>query len=205
VTIRKGDEWGRTGAPVGSAPVADSDAAVRHLVTRSLGTEGEAHPIYVGLTGGALWECLGGASVVGRLHTADAVHYPVDVIQVDGVGERRSYFVNALVARSRGWPGWRHATIALNGQLVGGRRLGSRAHPGDVHRRHGRSRCSEGRPSSTCRGASSAPRHPGATNRASVAPVRPRPLGVAGWRAGRPYCAPSRDGAVRSADRRDLT
>ena len=93
-------------------------------------THAQGVPLVVGLTGGSLWQVLGGQSVPGRMRSGAAMHLPVDVVQVQGL-DVTAYFVNALVARRAGLPGWRSATIAMNGQLLHGRRIGNRAHPGD--------------------------------------------------------------------------
>jgi hypothetical protein len=82
----------------------------------------------VGLTGGTLWTTIGGPSVVGRLRTGEARHYPVDVgtARIDGESH---VFVGSVVARSRGWG---DVVAVLNTPFVGRLRLAPRAHPGDA-------------------------------------------------------------------------
>lgn len=126
MTIGKGTDWGVPGLlPLGS-PSAATDHELRAIV-QTVRQAGVEMPI-VGLTGGALWQTMGGPSVVGRLTTLSAVRYAVDVIcaRIDDDGP--TWFVSALIARNALWT---HTTVAMNGQFVGPYRFGVRAHPDD--------------------------------------------------------------------------
>ncbi len=125
MTIGKGTTWGMAGALDYGAPVVNSDAALRAIAIEHLGA-GVAVPT-VGLTGGSLWRTVGGAAVPNRLRTPDAMHLPIDVIEVriDGT---LTWFVSRLIARD-----WRRHRwlVAMNSQFEGVYQLGPRAHPGD--------------------------------------------------------------------------
>ena len=126
MTIGKGTDWGVPGLlPLGS-PSAATDHELRAIV-QTVRQAGAEMPI-VGLTGGALWQTMGGPSAVGRLTTLSAVRYAVDVIcaRIDDDGPM--WFVSALIARNALWT---HTTVAMNGQFVGPYRFGVRAHPDD--------------------------------------------------------------------------
>lgn len=125
MTIGKGTTWGTEGALPAGAPTVGSDAELRALVVARLDA-GEPLPV-VGLRGGGLWRTVGGAGAPARLGTSHAMHLPVDVIEVE-LDDRRTWFVSTLVAHDV----WRRRwVVALNGQFVGTRQLGPRAHPGD--------------------------------------------------------------------------
>lgn len=126
MTISPGSAWGEPGLLPAGAPIFSSDAELGDLV-RAARRASTALPI-VGLTGGTLWDAVGGPSAVGRLHTADAWHIPVDVVRatLDGT---TTWFVSSLVAR-RGL--WRDLVAAMNTPWFGAYRLGHRAHPGDA-------------------------------------------------------------------------
>lgn len=126
MTIGPGSPWSVPGRLPDDAPVFATDAALSAFVnTRRAG--GHDLPI-VGLTGGTLWDTIGGTSVVGRLRTDEARHYPVDVVRAD-IDARPRWFVGTLVARTRRW----HDVVAvMNTPWLRGLRLGHRAHPGDA-------------------------------------------------------------------------
>jgi diacylglycerol kinase family enzyme len=81
----------------------------------------------LGLLGGDLCRTLGGPGDERRLHSSEAMTFPVDLgtVLVDG---RLHWFVAHLIARDALW---RRAFLALNAQWVGHLNLGPRAHPGD--------------------------------------------------------------------------
>ena len=126
MTIGPGTEWSVHGLLPAGAPTFASDASLSAFVDARR-RSGELLPI-VGLTGGTLFDTIGGTSVVGRLHTDQSRHYPVDIVRADIDGSPR-WFVGTLVARSR-W--WRDAVAVMNTPWVRGRRLGHRSHPGDA-------------------------------------------------------------------------
>ena len=82
----------------------------------------------VGLTGGTLWEAVGGPTVVGRLQTSESRRYPVDIVRAE-VGNAQFWFVGSLLART--WT-FRHGVAVLNTPWLGSLRLGHRSHPGDA-------------------------------------------------------------------------
>jgi hypothetical protein len=125
VTIRRGEPWGeRLGPLPDHGVVVRSDAGARSVVEEACREQRDPPPI--GLAGGDLWRTLG--SPRDRLHTGDAVTFPVDLGEV--LADGRLYrFVAHLVAR-RGW--WRGpAWMAMNAAWLGTWNLGPRAHPGD--------------------------------------------------------------------------
>ena len=126
MTIGPGTAWSVSGFLPDGAAVFESDSELSSFVdgARRLG---ETMPI-VGLTGGTLWATVGGPSVVGRLHTANARHYPVDIVRAL-VDDRERWFVCSLVARTGRW---RDAVVVMNTPWVRGLRLGHRSHPGDA-------------------------------------------------------------------------
>lgn len=126
MTIRKGSGWGTPGRLPDGAQRLGDDASLRRLVEEAR-RSGTAIPL-VGLTGGTLWQTLGGPGIQPRLDRDDAVHHPVDVVRAELDGGTH-WFVVSLVART---VAWRQAWVAMNAQWVGPYRLGHRAHPGDA-------------------------------------------------------------------------
>ena len=126
MTIGKGTDWGVPGLLPPGSPSAATDHELRAVV-QAVRQAGAEMPI-VGLTGGTLWQTMGGPSVVGRLTTSCAVRYAVDVIcaRIDDDGPK--WFVSALIARTALWT---HTTVAMNAQFIGPYRFGVRAHPDD--------------------------------------------------------------------------
>lgn len=126
MTVGPGTEWSVPGLLPPGAPTFVTDAALSAFV-QARRMSGEPLPI-VGLTGGTLFDTIGGLSVVGRLYTDLARQYPVDVVRADIDGSPR-WFVGTLVARSR-W--WRDVVAVMNTPWFRGLRLGHRSHPGDA-------------------------------------------------------------------------
>ncbi len=126
MTIGPGTEWSVPGLLPTGAPTFATDASLSEFV-HARRSSGEPLPI-VGLTGGTLFDTIGGSSVVGRLRTDRAQRYPVDVVRADIDGTSR-WFVGTLVARARSW---RDFVAVMNTPWVRGLRLGHRAHPGDA-------------------------------------------------------------------------
>ena len=125
MTIGKGTEWGRPGTLPPGSPVFDSDAELFRAVN-TIRSRGDAVGA-VGLTGGTLWEMIGGATVVGRLHTDAAREYPCDLGRVE-TDAGRYWFSSFMLARTFGW---RRVAVAMNAQNIGQFRFGHRAHPND--------------------------------------------------------------------------
>ncbi len=125
MTIGPGTEWSVPGVLPPGAPVFDSDKALSAYVDQARRRGAELS--VVGLTGGTLWDTVGGPSIVGRLHTPQARHYPVDVVRAT-IDERDRWFVCSLIARA----GWRDVVAVMNTPWVRRLRLGHRSHPGDA-------------------------------------------------------------------------
>jgi YegS C-terminal NAD kinase beta sandwich-like domain len=127
VTIERGVDWGRPGRLPDGGVICASDAAARQVVAEARRHQ-RAVPV-LGLTGGDLWKTLGAPpGGEDRLHSEDAVTFPVDLgsVLVDG---RLHWFVAHLVAR-RSW--WRGRTlVAMNAQWLGEWDLAPRGHPDD--------------------------------------------------------------------------
>jgi hypothetical protein len=130
MTIGKGTLWGRPGLMSLDSQLFDTDAALAEYLGDHLGDDPkgpiDVPPIVV--TGGALWNTIGGPSSVGRYATSEARHYPCDLAVVVADGARH-VFVASLVARNR-W--WTKVAIVMNAQDIGAYRFGHRAHPGDA-------------------------------------------------------------------------
>lgn len=126
MTIRKGEPWGAPGGLPGDGVVVRSDAEARAVLEQAR-RQGRPYPA-LGLLGGDLCRTLGGPGIEARLHSPEAVTFPIDLGEalVDG---KLHLFVAHLVARDRLW---RHSFVAMNAQWLGEWNLGPRAHPGDA-------------------------------------------------------------------------
>jgi hypothetical protein len=126
MTIRKGQDWGAPGALPHDGVVVRSDAEARAVVTDAR-RAGRPVPT-LGLLGGDLCRTLGGQGDAGRLHSADAMTFPIDLgsVLVDG---RLHWFVAHLIARRSWWRG--RAVAVMNAQWLGDWDLGPRSHPND--------------------------------------------------------------------------
>jgi hypothetical protein len=125
VTIAKGQAWGRPGPLPGDGVIVGSDREAHGVVTAARRAN---RPVpSLGLVGGDLCRTLGGTGDRGRLTSADAVTFPIDLgaVLVDG---RLHWFAAHLVARSRTWT---RSFVAMNAQWLGRWNLGPRAHPDD--------------------------------------------------------------------------
>lgn len=126
MSISKGSVWGRVGVLPQNARVATSNRHLSELI-RAVPLDGT---FIVGLAGGDLHRTVGGPSVPGRLHTADAMLLPIDVIEaeLDHDTNRRIRFVTHLIAHDRFY---RNGVAAMNADFWRRYQLGPRAHPGD--------------------------------------------------------------------------
>lgn len=126
MTIRKGAPWGALGRLPANSPCVDTDAAAAAVLYEAVRVGGR--PATVGLTGGSIWEMLGGPGVAGRIDTDEAMCFPIDlgIAVADDSIERP--FLGSVIARARSW---RCGVAVLNGQVVGPYRLGHRSHPND--------------------------------------------------------------------------
>jgi len=125
VTIAKGRPWGDPGRLPADGVEVHSDGEARRVVEAAR-RAGTAIPV-LGLLGGDLCRTLGGTGDPGRLRSADAVMFPVDVATVE-IGGRRCWFVAHLVAHNRSWT---RVAVAMNAPWRGRWNLAPRAHPDD--------------------------------------------------------------------------
>jgi diacylglycerol kinase family enzyme len=126
VTIERNRPWGDHGGLTADGVIAHSDHELRAVVEQAR-RAGTAPPV-VGLLGGDLCRTLGGRGDASRLHTPDAMRFPIDVVaaELDGV---RHWFVAHLLAR-RSW--WRGRLLAvMNAEFVGAWDVAPRSHPND--------------------------------------------------------------------------
>jgi hypothetical protein len=126
VTIRKDAAWGEPGALPAHGVVVRSDREAREIVTAAR-RAGEPIPP-LGLLGGDLCRTLGGRGDEGRLRSAEAMSFPVDLgsVLVDG---RLHWFVAHLVARRSWWFG--RVVVAMNAQFLGHWDVAPKSHPND--------------------------------------------------------------------------
>ena len=123
--IAKNTPWGEPGVLPDDGVVVHSDAEARSVIEQAR-AEGLPYPA-LGLLGGDLCRTLGGDGDEGRLRSADAVRFPVDLGEATLDGDVH-VFVAHLVARTRAWG---HVVAAMNAQFVGPWVIGRRAHPND--------------------------------------------------------------------------
>jgi hypothetical protein len=126
VTIEKGVDWGQRGPLPEDGVVCRDDREARHVVEAA---HRRNRPLpTIGLLGGDLCRTLGGQGNEARLHSDEAMTFPIDLgaVLVDG---KLHWFVAHLVAR-RSWLRGRVVT-AMNAQWLGAWDLGPRAHPND--------------------------------------------------------------------------
>jgi len=126
VTIRKGEAWGAPGPLPEAGRLVRSDAAARLLVEPAW-LAGDALPV-LGLLDGDLCHTLGGQGDEPRLHSPDAMTFPIDLGVATFDGERHCFVAHA-VARRAWWRG--RAVTAMNAQWLGEWDLGPRSHPND--------------------------------------------------------------------------
>jgi hypothetical protein len=124
MTISKGGGWGVQSPLPPGASIANSDAELAGYLYEGVQM---GVPAIVGLVGGALWEVLGGETLRGRIKSAGAFTYPIDlgVLQTE---HDEYHFVNHVLSHTRTW---RRGFAVLNGQVTNGFRLGHRSHPND--------------------------------------------------------------------------
>lgn len=125
MTIAKGQAWGVVSPLPDGAPVVQADSALARLL--GAGVECGV-PAIVGLEGGAIWELLGGPTLHDRLRSGGAFTFPIDLAVVSTSEHGDVYFVNHVIAHTRCWT---RGVAVLNGQRVGGLRLGHRSHVND--------------------------------------------------------------------------
>ena len=125
MTITRGQPWGRPGSLPDDGVIVASDGEARAVITEARRAARPVPPL--GLVGGDLCRTLGGRGDRGRLHSAEAVTFPIDLgsVLIDG---RQHWFVAHLLARNAFWT---RVFVAMNAQWRGPWNLGPRAHPND--------------------------------------------------------------------------
>ena len=127
MTISKGSRWGTPGRLAEGSRVVYSDAELRSVVSeqRRAGTP----PTPIGVAGGDLHRTIG-SPPQDRMWGPDAIHYPIDVVEVILDDRLPTWFVAHLVAGRA--PRWLVATlVVMNGSFLGSANLGPRSHPDD--------------------------------------------------------------------------
>lgn len=126
MTIKKGEEWGRSAPlPDDGAVVAD-DAEAHHIVEAA---RRQASPVpALGLLGGDLCRTLGGRGDEEHLRSPSATMVSCDLgaVLLDG---RLHWFMSSLVARRSWWRG--RAFVVMNAAWLGAWNVAPKAHPGD--------------------------------------------------------------------------
>lgn len=126
MTIRRGEEWGVTGALPEEGLLVRSDAEAREAVERNRRVGLPVPPL--GLLGGDLCRTLGGTGDESRLRSPDARRVPVDLgaALIDG---KLHWFVAHLVVRRSWWSG--RIVAAMNAEFLGDWDVAPRSHPND--------------------------------------------------------------------------
>lgn len=126
MTIERGELWGEAGPLPRHGVAVRSDREARAIVTAAR-RAGEPIPP-LGLLAGDLCRTLGGRGDEGRLRSAEAMTFPVDLgaVLVDG---RLHWFVAHLVAKRSWWRG--RAVVAMNAQFLGAWDVAPKSHPND--------------------------------------------------------------------------
>jgi hypothetical protein len=123
VTIRRGEDWGRTGPAPADLEWCDDDAAVANAYRNGVRS--------IGVRGGDLARTLG----VGPETSADVeatVSFPIDVVELTASDGRRTAAAAHVVVRRRrrGW--WRGPIlVVMNAQYIGRADVAPRGHPND--------------------------------------------------------------------------
>ena len=126
MTITRGEPWGQPGPlPEGAPTFADDRSLAVYCRARW------PEPVVVGLLGGDLFACLGGVpGAPPRWLSGEAMHLPVDVVEVVLDGGTSDFFVAHLVARTTLWRG--RSAVAAQADRLGEWVIGPRAHPNDA-------------------------------------------------------------------------
>ena len=122
MTIRRGEDWGRTGRPPADLNWFVDDASAARAV------EAGAHDI--GLAGGDMARTLGAGPAPDVVESA--VSFPIDLIEVTSSDGRRVVALSHVVMRHRRWKWWRGPIVAvMNAQFIGRWDVAPRGHPND--------------------------------------------------------------------------
>lgn len=124
MTVRRGQDWGDTGALAADAPVVDSDRAAGKWLSSHRDQRAE-----LGLIGGDLARTVGARGTrpeVANGRSRTRLPIDVGVVTIDG---RAEYFVAHVVLRRRLWIG--RIVIAANAAHIGSWNVSPRSHPND--------------------------------------------------------------------------
>ncbi len=124
MTVRRGEDWGSTGALATGAPVVESDRGLASLCR----TDGPM-PAEVGLTGGDLARTVGARGSPDEIRSGtDRPRLPIDIgiVTVDGTAYP---FVAHVVVRRRWWRG--RVVVVANAAFLGAWNVAPRSHPND--------------------------------------------------------------------------
>ena len=122
MTIRRGEDWGRTGRPPAGLNWFVDDASAARAV------EEGAHDI--GLAGGDMARTLGAGPAPDVVESA--VSFPIDLIEVTSSDGHRVVALSHVVIRHRRWKWWRGPIVAvMNAQFIGRWDVAPRGHPND--------------------------------------------------------------------------
>lgn len=122
MTIKRGEAWGSASPLPADGVIVGSDAEAGEVL-QDARRHGRPLPV-LGLLGGDLCRTLGGTGDRDRLHSGEAMTFPVDLGEVLADG-RIHLFVAHVVA------GPRLKFAALNAQWLGEWNAGPRGHPND--------------------------------------------------------------------------
>jgi hypothetical protein len=123
-----GQPWGTLGRLPDDGIVVRSDAEAREAVESARQSGGPLPTL--GLLGGDLCKTLGGLREEARLHSTEAMTFPVDVGRVVADDQETRWFVAHAIARGPLWLG--RGVAVMNAQWLGDWDLGPRAHPDDA-------------------------------------------------------------------------
>lgn len=145
MTIKRGQDWGRTAALPADAPVAATDAQLADLIApvlivahratapgRSAPSPSPSPSVRpIGLVGGDLCRTLGGRGDRQRLTQTDAQQLPIDalIVTIDDRADEPLIAVAHVVIRRSWWHGPVHAL--MNAQYLGRYDVAPRSHPND--------------------------------------------------------------------------
>ena len=126
MTITRGQPWGEPGQLGAGGVICTSDAAAARAVSEA--RRARLPLPELGLVGGDLCRTVGGPGSEQRLHSADSVRLPIDIVRANLDG-RDHWFVAHLVAR---WPLWQgRFAVVMNADHLGEWQLAPRGHPND--------------------------------------------------------------------------
>jgi hypothetical protein len=123
VTIRRGEDWGRTGPAPADLDWFDDDAAAASAYRDGVRS--------IGVRGGDLARTLGVGPETST-NVEATVSFPIDVVELTASDGRRTVAVAHVVVRRRRWGWWRGPIlVVMNAQYIGRADVAPRGHPND--------------------------------------------------------------------------